>query len=371
MAGERARILPERIREAREALGLTDDRFADEIGVSRSAVGHYETGVVSPRGDIFAKIVDVTSQPPAFFTTARQRPAARFRMPNWRSLKRMQRPDRLRVSRRLEWAFDIVDYLERFIELPTVSVPDIEFDFFSDDDEQIEEAAEELRKLWGLGAEPVTDLTSVLEFFGFILVEECVKCEDMDAVSRWQGGRPYILYSKETQSTSRSLFNIAHELGHIILHSSVEVNSKNLDKIEKQANRFAGAFLLPRKQFSAEVANTSIDYFFFLKQRWRVAVAAMVYRCKDLNILKPHQVQYIWKQMNIRNIRKKEPLDNAFSLPPPTILATGIRMLIENQVRSKAEIVGDLALNPSDLESLCGLEPDELHTKVVHLQFRQ
>ena len=371
MSIDQGRIVPEKIREAREATGLTDEQFAEAIGVSRGAVGHYETGLSVPRGDVFAKIIAATGQPPSFFVTPRKRLASRFRMPNWRSLKRMQRPDRLRVGRRLEWASDIVEYIERFIELPPVNVPAIEFDFETDSDEAIEEAAEATRKIWGLAQEPVTDLTAVLEFNGFVLVYEDVRSEDMDAVSRWQAGRPYILYSREVDSTSRLLFNLAHELGHIILHSSVEVTSKNLDKIERQANRFAGAFLLPRQRFASEVANTSIDYFMMMKQRWRVAIAAMVYRCKDLGILNATQVQYIWKQMNIRRIRRNEPLDNAFSLPLPTVLATGLRMLIEQGVQSKADIVDTLALNSFDVESLAGLEREELQTKVVPLRFHK
>lgn len=367
MIGEQ-KLIPERIREAREASGFTDEQFADELGVSRGAIGHYETGLSAPRGEVFARIIEVTGQPPSFFTTPRNRSVSRFRMPNWRSLKRMQRPERLRIARRLEWAFDITSYLEQFIELPTVNLPQIDFDYETDDDDRIESVAEAVRNLWGLGQEPITDLTAVLEFNGCILIEEDVKCDDMDAVSRWQGGRPYILYSREVQSTSRTLFNLAHELGHIVLHASVEVNSKNLDKIERQANRFAGAFLLPRSQFASEIASTSIDYFLVMKQRWRVAVAAMVYRCKDLDILNPIQVQYIWKQMNVRRIRKKEPLDNAFDLLRPTVLATGFRMLMEHGVQTKAQVVGSLALNVYDVERLSGLEPEELQSNVVQLR---
>jgi len=280
----------------------------------------------------------------------------------------MQRPDRLRIARQLEWALDITAYLEEFIELPPVTVPEIEFDFEADGEDEIEYISEKLRDHWGLGREPVKELTTILEFNGFVLIENDVNCEDMDAVSRWQGGRPFILYSSNVESNSRTLFNIAHELGHIVLHGSAEVTSKTLDKIEKQANRFAGAFLLPRRQFSSEVAGTSIDYFLVMKQRWRVAVAAMVYRCKDLGILNPAQVQYIWKQMNVRHIRKKEPLDTAFQMPAPTVLATGMRMLLENDVQSMADIVGALALNSNDIESLSGMERDELQSKVIPLR---
>jgi Zn-dependent peptidase ImmA (M78 family)/DNA-binding XRE family transcriptional regulator len=362
------RIIPERIREAREAAGLTDEQFADALEISRQAVGSYETGASAPRGEVFSKIIAVTGQPPSFFTMQRWKSGERFRMPNWRSLKRMQRPDRLRIGRRLEWAHFISEFLAQHVELPPVCLPDISFDFESDDDERVEEIADELREFWRLGFGPLTDLAPILEYNGVILIEEYVRCEDMDAVSRWQGGRPYILYARETESSPRKLFNLAHELAHLILHTAIEVNSKNLDRMERQANRFAGAFLMPRRTFAREVANTSIDYLISLKSRWRVSVAAMVYRCKEIGILTPYQVKYIWKQMNSRGMRKKEPLDTAFGLSSPSVLASAIDMLVASRRKYPSQIAEELALNAQDIESLCAVPPGTLLNKVVPLR---
>jgi transcriptional regulator with XRE-family HTH domain len=80
-----SKIIPERIREARESVGLTDVTFADAIGVTRQSVGNYDTGVVSPRGDVFSKIIAVTRQPPAFFTTSRKHSAPQFQTPTAQS----------------------------------------------------------------------------------------------------------------------------------------------------------------------------------------------------------------------------------------------------------------------------------------------
>jgi Zn-dependent peptidase ImmA (M78 family)/transcriptional regulator with XRE-family HTH domain len=360
-----SKIIPERIREARESVGLTDVTFADAIGVTRQSVGNYDTGVVSPRGDVFSKIIAVTRQPPAFFTTSRKHSAPQFQTPTWRSLKRMQRPDRLRIGRRLEWAYYITEYIAEYIDLPAVNLPAIEFDFDHHGPDRIEEIADELREFWNVGFGPVTDLAPLLEYNGIIVIEEVVNCEDMDAVSRWQGGRPFLLYAADQESNSRKLFNLAHELAHLLLHNSVEVNSRNLDRMESQANRFAGAFLMPRRTFTREIANTNINYFMSTKERWRVAVAAMIYRCKELGILNADQVKYLWKQMNARGIRKKEPLDNAFPLSPPTVLGSAANMLIENGIKLPTEVVEDLLLNANDVEAICGLTPGTLQNKIV------
>ena len=89
-----------------------------------------------------------------------------------------------------------------FIELPKVNIPVLDWDYEAGDGEDIEAAALSLRHTWGIGYGPVLDVPTLLEANGVILIRQ-PDCEDMDAVSRWQNGRPYILYSAEVESYPR------------------------------------------------------------------------------------------------------------------------------------------------------------------------
>ena len=356
--------IPARIREAREARGFQLEFFGELLGVTKQAVARYESGLAVPSGDVMGKIIAETMQPLAFFLSPRERAASGI-APFWRGLKRMELYQRKKIARRLEWARDVTAYLEGFIELPGVSLPAIEFDPQLDDFDQIEHVADEVRKHWGLGRGPLRDLSAIMELNGFILVRETVSCPDMDAVSCWQDGRPYVLFSAEVTSGPRNTFNLAHELAHIVLHSSIEVATSNLKNIEKQANRFASAFLLPQESFSREVLGTSLDHFLFLKENWGVAISAMAYRCKDLHILSANQFSYLMRQMNVLKIKKHEPLDEEFQVRDPSILGESIKMLIEHGVQTKAQIEDALALNLTDVERLCGLSEGYLNTRVV------
>src|SRR5262249_41589353 len=149
------------------------------------------------------------------------------------------------------------------------------------------------------------------------------------------------------------------------LHSAVEVTTANLNDIEKQANRFASAFLLPQQTFSREVLGTSLNHFLFLKEKWGVAISAMAYRARDLNILSANQFSYLMRQMNVFNIKKREPLDEHFQVRAPSILGESVKMLIEQNVQTKAQVEDALALNLGDIESLCGLPEKYLDTRVV------
>jgi Zn-dependent peptidase ImmA (M78 family)/transcriptional regulator with XRE-family HTH domain len=359
-------IVPERIKEAREARGYTREAFAEALGVTAQAVAQYEVGQHSPGPEIMGKIIAVTGQSPAFFSA--DRPRERFGTPYWRSLARMSRSDRLRIARRLEWSADIVSYVERFIELPPVNLPAVGETGTAADMEWLEVAAEEVRDKWQLGSLPIEYLAPTLEANGIVLIKEPVQCADMDAVSRWQARRPYILLSEDKPSLPRENFDLAHELAHIICHSHIDVSSENLATIERQANYFAGAFLLPRKSFPQEVLSTSINYFLELKKRWRVSVQAMVYRCKDLGLLSKHQVAYLWRQVGHR---KWEEFDDAFEPERPTVLSAALNMLVQNGVQSRAQIVEALKLNHSDIERLAGSDPGFLDSKVVPLELKR
>lgn len=364
------RIVPERIREGREARGYTVEKFADELGVTRQSVGQYESGQIAPSAEVMSKIITLTEQPPSFFTVRRDRLSEGFGTPFWRGLKRMNKPDRARISRRLEWAYDIVSYVEQFIDLPPVYLPLIEWDWQIDQEEALERIANLVRDHWGLGRGPVFYLAAILEANGIIFIKEEVHCEDMDAVSRWQGGRPFVLCSSDRDELPRLNFDLAHELGHIILHNGVDINADNINKIERQANYFAGCLLLPRETFAREVLSTSVHYFFKLKERWRVSVAAMIYRCKELGILNTNQVSYLFRQLTAKGMRKREPLDSAFKTEEPTVLRSALEMLVKHGVQTKSDIREALGLSRNDIERLCGVPDGYLGETVIPLQLK-
>ena len=47
-----------RIRERREALGMSRQELADKIGVTLSAIGNYELGISAPKVELLYKIFD-------------------------------------------------------------------------------------------------------------------------------------------------------------------------------------------------------------------------------------------------------------------------------------------------------------------------
>ncbi len=354
-----AKIIPSRLREAREAAGFNAKDFANKLGISRQAVFKFETGQSEPKGETFQNIVELVNQNVSFFykNPPRDTTSPIF----WRSLKRLDKDERTRVEKKIDFGSDVVSLIDKYIELPDVDLPKINnFNYESTDGDEIEKIADKVREVWGLGQGPIDNLVNVLESKGIIIVSGKVNSLDMDALSAWRFGRPILFISAEKKIAVRSRFNLAHELGHLILHRGFTVNEKNINNVEKQAHRFASAFLLPRNSFGKEVFFSSLDHFVTLKKRWKVSISAMNYRCGDLKIFTPNQVSYIWRQMRSRDWWGAEPLDKELEEEKPTVLNTALELILREEIQSAQDILDETGLKPLEIENLCMSIPGTL-----------
>ena len=134
----------------------------------------------------------------------------------------------------------------------------------------------------------------------------------------YQGEIFLIAVDQGTKPMGRIRFDLAHELAHVLLHPWSEgldmIPKEEFKHREAQANMFAGAFLLPAESFIKDVRAypTDLKYYLWLKRKWRVSVAAMVYRSRQLEIITSNQHQYMMRQISKNGWRKQEPDDEPY-----------------------------------------------------------
>lgn len=358
-------IQPEKLVEAREARGYSMNELGKLLGVSRQAIDKYEDGKMSPSPDVLQGYIEKLEFPLIYFQVPILNDDLISTPILHRSLISASNMAKAKIKIRAQWMKRITDYFYRYFDFPIVSIQKSKkVGRYSSD--EIEYIAEELRVKWGLGMAPIDNMTILLQNNGIFLGKTNIEEEKLDACSTWFGDRPYALVGSDKNTSVRLRFSLAHELGHFILHN---VNSDNLDKdtlkeIEKEANRFAGAFLLPRKTFGKQIISTSIDYFVQLKQRWGVSIAAMIYRCKDLGIISENQTSYLWRQMAARNMRKNEPLDDSIPIERPTLFRDSFKMLVDSKITNSREILEQICLPPKELAELCNIPLEMLDTTI-------
>lgn len=164
--------------------------------------------------------------------------------------------------------------------------------------------AEELRKAWDLGSDPIENLVETLEdkYIRVVLIEAD---PEFDASLVWGNGNIPVIVANKALPGDRQRLSICHELGHLILESGPEVD------LERAAMRFAGAFLVPanvvRRELGEKRRNISVHELHLLKHKYGLSMQAWLFRAKELGILSFADAQRIFKGFRARGWHKEEP----------------------------------------------------------------
>lgn len=375
VAQSNRRLIPSRLKDARLVKRLSQVELAENIGVSRAAVSAYEQGEKSPSSDVLMRIVEKLEQPLSFFVTEDMPLFGASSVRFYRSFGAATNRRNSMSDILSNWFVQTARYYDAYVNFPDVSIPVCEAS--SPDGrytaEEIEAVAEECRKLWNLGYGPISNVISLLENKGIITCRYEMTDEKIEAFSFWNGNRAFIFLASDKKSSVRARFDAAHELGHLILHRWVDQedieNKKLLKTIESEANRFAGAFLLPRKSFPSEVYTTRLDAFIELKRRWKSAIQAMVFRCKQLGVFDEDQITNLYKQISSRKWRTNEPLDDVFELEQPKLIKQAVELLIKSGKKTASDICNEMRVNQSTIEKLCNLPENFLSTRTSIEEF--
>lgn len=351
-----------RLADAREIMGITGDELAEAIDVSRQMVSKYENNHANPTSDTLELLSKELKMPKHYFLN--DEISTTKDVVFYRSLASATIRARNRSEIKLKWLKQIIDLISNYIVIPKFNIP---FPVISNrpldyDLESIENAASQIRSSFGLELGPIPNLSKHIEKSGIILAKAELGSERLDAFSEWSSldGRPYIFLGKDKRNAPRSRFDLAHELAHIILHKKIkksDFNKKaNFKTLEDQANRFAGALLLPAEGFTRDFQTPSLENFLAIKEKWKVSLAFMIKRSSDLGLLTERYERTLWINYSRKGWRKGEPLDDKIEAEFPSFLQKSIKLLINEEIMSPSEIVDRISLPPHYIEELTNLE---------------
>lgn len=348
-----------RLKDARLLRELTQPELADLIGVTKQAISQYENGVVVPRGDIIIDMAESLNMPLSYFSMEESN---NIKTPIFfRSRKTSRKKTREKYTVYIHWVIDIYTYINNLLTLPKVNILRKCQEYYSLD--EIIMIANELRQHWGLGNGPISNLTLLLENNGFVIAKTPLKADKVDACSLYftnidsNKNRPMIFLTSST-SAVRSRRDLAHELGHQVLHSWMdkETFDANQANIEAEADLFASCFLMPpdamkRESFSV----TSTDSLLYLKRRWGTSAQSILYHMYTLGILKESLFENLKANIYSRRWRNSEPYDNEIKQEFPELIKDAIKLLVKADIRKPAQISDELSFPTKDLAELCGL----------------
>lgn len=321
-------MIGERVRLAREACRLTQSELSALSGVAQNTISDLELGViVSPSDDTVARIAKATQFPKKFFTLG---PLPDLPDGHFRRLKRGTSKVGKQVRAHVRQVVEVVQRSADLVDLPPVR-PRPLFDVQSTDD--IEAAAAAARVSVGVGErDPIPNVTRAMERSGVVVIALPVEMEDHDGFSAWPSfgdpvlGRPVIAYTSG-RTGDRNRFTIAHEFGHLMLHT---LRSEIVpEQAEKEANRFAGAFLLPelaaREAMRPPITLSTLQG---MKATYGVSIAMGAQRALDLQMITQQQFVSLRKQLSARQWLKNEPIE---VLPESPLLLAKLLTILGGQ----------------------------------------
>lgn len=348
----------QRLEEARLARGLSQTNLAQLVGRNSSTVSAWESSRQLPDSETVTKLATVLGVRRGLFfrdDSLAERP--HFYRSNASITVGLQKKSKAR----LRWAELMVSEMEEWVDFLPVSFPSLRIDdLLAVTDAEIDTAANNCRSHWGLGSGPVSDVIMVLENAGAIIVRDELGGQKMDGVSAWSAasGRPFVLLATDKASAVRSRFDAAHELGHLVMHRGIDpefLSKSEYAELERQAHRFASAFLMPAESFLKSIRHLDLESFVDLKSDWKVSIGAMIMRCAQLDVISEEYKSRMFKYMSQRGWRREEPLDRNLEPERPTAMASAIMLLIDAEKYSREELLDLFGLNAGDVEAISSL----------------
>lgn len=339
------RLDPKRITFARELRGLTKKELAEKIKKTPSAISQIERGLISPDLETFASISFSLKVPPSFFI---EKPefsrSIDMSSCHFRSLRSTSQTMRRQSARKGDLLIDFMEVLgSKGVVFPEEQISN--FNVSTDSDHHIEDIAVALRRHWNMGLGPIPNIVKLLESKGIIVLPLHDAVDKVDAYSTWRGNQPCMLVSYQ-RPASRIRFDVSHELGHLAMHEDLAAGEA---MAERQANRFAGAFLAPKESFLEECPRSwSYTAFAQLKDRWKLSIQALLYRAKELDCISTSTYRRAMIQITKEGMRKDEGEDWEKEKP---VMVTQALELLQDQVTLN-ELAGDLSIYPKDLKDI-------------------
>lgn len=295
----------ERVRLARQYLGLTQAELARIARVSQSAISQIENGGEAS-GRTLRAICKGTGYGLGFFDRGFVPDVAAMSL-RYRKRASLRQIDQKRVRAHFLHAVELIWDIEARLPLNPVTLESVGKDV---DLDEIETLAVFVRQKLGLNrSEPIPNMTRAAERAGAVVFGVSGESERFSAVSAWPRypvGRPLICFNRHSPGDRRRL-SIAHEIGHLVLH---QIRNVVPGRAEKEAFRFGTALLLPKREASKAIrTTTTLRDFGLLKARWGVSIAALIRRGLDLEILDQYRYRSLMMQLSARGWRKKEPVN--------------------------------------------------------------
>lgn len=299
-------FVPARLGMARAIRQMTATDLAAAANISAPWISQIENVKKVPGPDLVRELARVLNFPVEFLyrPVEGQPPLDAF---HFRATSKLAKKDEETARGLSTIAIELSNWIETTYHSPAPAVPELQDLIDSDNDLAPEQAAEALRGAWGLGVAPIKNLLQLLESRGTKVYSAGGPLQAIDAFSFRHGTTP-VIFLNVHKSAERLRFDLAHELGHLVMHGG-SLNVEAGKEKEQAANDFASSFLMPRSDVIGAIRgnNLMLEDVLTLKRRWRVSAMALNLRAHRVGVISDWTYSTLAKQLSVAGFRRGEP----------------------------------------------------------------
>jgi Zn-dependent peptidase ImmA (M78 family)/transcriptional regulator with XRE-family HTH domain len=327
---------------ARQARGMTQAALAKKSGVSQGTISKIEHGNRPLSDDDVTKFSVALRYPPEFF----ERSGVQYGQGTVCHHRKRQSLGTEKL-RQIHASMNVMrmatgDLLNGVEINPAHSFPRMEVEDFGSP----EKIAQLVRLSWQLPLGPIKSMIGVVEAAGGVVVPCDFDTDKLDAISQRPEGQPPFFFVSTTAPGDRLRFNLAHELGHIVMHPEPAPGQ------EDEANAFAAEFLMPAKEIKPQLRKLDMARLADLKRHWKVAMQALIYRARTLDTITERQRRSWFMRFNQLGYRKNEPVE--IPREEPTLIRRVIEFHRQQHGYSDAELSRAARLTEKEFQSIYG-----------------
>jgi len=273
--------------------GMSLQDLSDALGaaVTKQSLSKYEVGAMKPSNDVLLTISKILDVKPEYLLRKDQVHLGEI---SFRKKADLSKKDEEAVIEKAR------DYVERYLEIEHIlGQPDSFINPLKNDKivskEQVEKAANKLRKEWDLGSNPIANLVEMLELKGIkvLLLDNVDQLDGFAAYT--SSGIPIVVINSREKPIERIRFTVIHELAHLLLDFSNEIKADSR-QVEKFCHYFSSCFLIPSQMLVRLIGGQhrtyiSIKELIDIKEYYGISIRAILHRLAELTVITENYYQ--------------------------------------------------------------------------------
>lgn len=332
---------PKRITLARNIRGISQGELSKSLGHPNQAVlSNIETGKLPFETEFAATLSEKLRFPISFFT--KENSFTRLSKFYYRKRVAFPASELVPLESKIEairsgYAELIKDVKVNIQKLPQIPVTE---------KNRPEEIAKLFRLFIGLDDGPIDNLVSIVERLGIAILFIDVASDKFSGLTVQTDNNLSLIIINKNMPNDHKKFTICHEVGHLIMHIPFAEDPdfiSNLDDstlVEREADAFAGAFLIPKEQAKFTFRQLTYTQLGNLKTYWKVSKQAILFRAKDLGILTDVRFKTLYVELSRHGERKKEKIE--IWLDQPTMIKRLVQFYEDEFNYSKKQIAEEV-----------------------------